>query len=135
MQYKVPQNVQREDTIVGPLTLKQLAILGVGGGITYSIYLTLAQTYFIEIWIWPVGIFALLTLLFAFVKPFNLTFFEFLIHFIEYKSLPKKRRWAKRSDEPMTLNFSKKQKITKKAPVKIKKQKSLAELTKMIDAK
>lgn len=31
MQYKIPQNVQIEDKIVGPLTLKQLIICGVGG--------------------------------------------------------------------------------------------------------
>lgn len=29
MQYKIPQNVRIEDKIVGPLTLKQLAIVGV----------------------------------------------------------------------------------------------------------
>lgn len=29
MQYKIPQNVQLEDKIVGPLTLKQLIIVGI----------------------------------------------------------------------------------------------------------
>ena len=43
MQYKVPQDVQREDTIIGPLTLKQLGILGVGGGIAYGIYISLGK--------------------------------------------------------------------------------------------
>ena len=35
MQYKIPQNVQIEDKIVGPLTLKQLGILGFGGATAY----------------------------------------------------------------------------------------------------
>jgi hypothetical protein len=137
MQYKVPQNVQREDTIVGPLTLKQLAILGIGGGITYSVYLTLAQTYFIEVWIWPVAILGILTLLFAFIRPFNLSFFEFLLHLIEYKSLPQKRVWQKKSDDPLVLNVSEKQKkaVKKELEKNKPKQKSLEELTKMIDGK
>lgn len=29
MQYKIPQNVQIEDKIVGPLTMKQLIICGI----------------------------------------------------------------------------------------------------------
>ena len=49
MQYKIPQNVRIEDKIVGPLTLKQLIILGVGGGITYAIYVALARVYYVEV--------------------------------------------------------------------------------------
>ena len=35
MRFKVPQDVQREDTIIGPITFKQLIIMIIGGGIGY----------------------------------------------------------------------------------------------------
>ena len=36
MQFKIPQDVQRADKIVGPLTLRELIIVGIGGGFTYA---------------------------------------------------------------------------------------------------
>ena len=68
MQYKIPQNVQIEDKIVGPLTLKQLIILGVGGGFTYAIYTILASKYYWEVWLIPTAVPGLLTLAFTFIK-------------------------------------------------------------------
>jgi hypothetical protein len=40
---KIPQNVYIEDRIVGPITLKQIIMLGIGGGISYSIWGIVAQ--------------------------------------------------------------------------------------------
>ncbi|MBD3341882.1 MAG: hypothetical protein GF353_22445 [Candidatus Lokiarchaeota archaeon] len=135
MQYKVPQDVQREDTIIGPLTLKQLIILGVGGGIAYGIYVSLAKAYFIEIWLPPVGIIAALTLAFAFLKIHNLPFYMFLMNFIEHHMLPKKRFWIQRSAEPFISSFQKKKEKPKKEKPETKKQKpkSIKELTKVLD--
>lgn len=135
MQYKVPQDVQREDTIIGPLTLKQLIILGVGGGLAYGIYVSLAKTFFIEIWLPPVGIVAALTLAFAFLKIHNMPFHIFLMNFIERHMLPKKRFWIQRSAEPFISTFQKKKEKPKKEKpeIKEKKPKSIEELTKVLD--
>ena len=45
MQFKVPQDVQRADRIVGPLTLRQLIICGIGFTISYGIYTVLGRDY------------------------------------------------------------------------------------------
>lgn len=133
MQFKIPQDVQREDTIIGPLTLKQMAILGIGGGITYAIYISLAKAYFIEVWIAPVVITGTLTLAFAFLKIADQKFHIFLINFIQYKMLPKKRIWIQMSANPFVspetqVKASKKITETKKAP-----DRDIEKLTKILD--
>ena len=40
---KIPQNVYVEDRIVGPITLRQLIITGIGAGIGYTFYALAAQ--------------------------------------------------------------------------------------------
>lgn len=94
MRFKVPQNVQREDTIIGPLTLKQMGILGGGGGLAYAIFITLSKSYFIEVWLPPVLLIVLLTLAVAFLKVHSLPFHVFLMNVFEYNYLPKKRVWT-----------------------------------------
>jgi hypothetical protein len=43
MRYKVPQNVEREDQVLWFITLKQLIMLLVGGGISYLLFINLAK--------------------------------------------------------------------------------------------
>jgi hypothetical protein len=95
MQYKIPQNVQRADTIIGPITFPQLGILLVGGGLTYTWYLVLANTYYWYIWIWPVAFTGILTLAMAFLKIHDMTFVKFFLYLIEFMSKPKQRFWRK----------------------------------------
>jgi hypothetical protein len=91
MQFKIPQNVQREDKIVGPLTLKQLLYLGVGGGITYTLYVILAKEFFWTFWIWFVAPPAILTLSITFLKINGIPFFKWVFLMMEYIKNPKKR--------------------------------------------
>ena len=84
MQFKVPQDVQREDTIIGPITLKQMVILGIGGGLAYGIYIGLSKSYFIEVWLPPVVIISGITLAFAFLKIHSLPFHIFLMNFLGF---------------------------------------------------
>ena len=77
MRHKVPQDVQREDTIIGPITLRQLAILGGGGAIAYVIYVSLVKTYFWQVWLPPVIVVSGITLAFAFLKIHNLPFHNY----------------------------------------------------------
>lgn len=136
MQYKVPQNVQREDTIIGPLTLKQMIILGVGGGICYAIYVSLSKTYYLEIWLPPVVIISGITLAFAFLKIHSLPFHEFLMDFIEYHLLPRQRNWIQGAGTIFVSPFEKtekqEEKIQNTGPTKSKQ--SLKELTKILDS-
>ncbi|MBI2634547.1 PrgI family protein [Candidatus Peregrinibacteria bacterium] len=136
MQYKVPQNVQREDTIVGPLTLKQLIILAIGGGLAYATYISLSKAYIVSVWLPPTVILGLATLAFAFLKIHNLPFHEFLMNLLEYHILPRKRIWTQGADTPFISSFDKeKMDIEKKKEIKFDKkpQKSLEEITKVLD--
>lgn len=134
MQFKVPQNVQREDTIIGPLTIKQLLILGIGGGIAYGIYISLSKTYFMEIWLPPVAIISGITLAFTFLKIHNLPFHIFLMCFLEYHLLPRKRFWIQGAGYPFIPPFEEKKKTeTIKKEGLQKKRKNLSELTRVLD--
>lgn len=138
MQFKVPQDVQREDTIIGPLTLRQMIILGIGGGIAYSLYVTLAKTYFMEVWLPPVAIVTAITAAFAFLKIHNLPFHEFLMSFIEYHVLPKKRIWTQGGGQPYEselVKLTKKPEKAKETNKKKKDPKSIAELSRIVDSK
>ncbi|MFC1655398.1 PrgI family protein [Patescibacteria group bacterium] len=99
MQFKVPQDVQRADKIIGPLTLKHMIIIGAGGGLAYIIYTILSRSYFWEVWLPPVGIILVLTAVIAFVKIFNVSFGKFVLLFIEFNIAPRQRKWFKASGE------------------------------------
>jgi hypothetical protein len=139
MQYKIPQNVQIEDKIVGPLTLKQLAILGGGGGVTYLIYTALATKYFVEVWIWFVLPPLLLTLAFTFLKINGIPFQRWIFLVVEYFVNPRKRVFMMGSADHYEASiFS--QKTNEKAPIletasedKARKIKNLDEISKVLD--
>lgn len=135
MQFKVPQDVQRKDTIIWTLTIQQLIICGIGGGIAYALYIQLSKTYFMEVWLPPVVIISAITLAFAFLTVHNLPFDEFIMHFIEYHMLPRKRSWIQGAGKPFIPPFDDaKKKVEKAQPKKdLKKKKSLAELTEVLD--
>ena len=139
MRFKVPQNVQRADQIIGPLTWKQLIILAAGGGICYAIYITLAKEYYMEIWLPPIVIIGGITAALAFLKIHGLTFERWLLAFIEYHFLPKKRVWDKGQAEPFVsfLQHKKEDKKLKDAQSEKKdqkKKKSIKELSKILDS-
>ncbi len=140
MQYKVPQDVQREDRIVGPLTLRQLIICGIGFSIAYAIYTVLGRDYEIITALIPVVIIGLITVIFAFIKPLDLVFERYILFWIESLILPRKRYWLKGMADPSRMIYLPSMAQQKKVPVKIvekeeKKKKSLAELTEILDKK
>jgi hypothetical protein len=142
MQFKVPQNVQREDKIVGPLTLKQLIICGIGFAISYGIYNSLAKYYIWVTWILPVGIVAIITVAFAFVRPLDMSFTKFILRWLEFTILPRKRFWIQGAAEAFAPAFSiattaAKSQAEKKAETKamemLDKHKKLEEITKILN--
>lgn len=139
MQYKIPQDVQRADTIIGPITFMQLAILLVGGGIDYAIYLSLANTYYWYVWAIPVVVVALITLAVAFLKISDMTFTRYVLYMYEFVTKPRERYWKKNDGEfffPITKNVS----LGSNTPVEessedsmLEKQKKFKELTNILD--
>jgi len=98
MQFKVPQNVEREDHIIGPVTMKQMIICTVGGGMAYSVYVFLAQRYTMEIWLPPTAFLALLTIAIAFVKVNNIPFTKWVLLLVEFFLTANRRVWTKGAD-------------------------------------
>jgi len=144
MQFKIPQDVQREDHIVGPLTTRQLIICIIGGAVGYAIFVSLGKDYEWITWIVPVVLIALITITVAFVNPLDLRFERFIIYYFEYLLLPKKRYWLKGSADPLSFSYiptpnKAKNKIEKKALSKAEKlqQKDdkLQDLSQVLDKK
>jgi len=91
MQFKVPQKIDIEDRIVGPLTMVQFVYAVVGGGATYLLLtaLPLPLNYLLG---FIVGIF---TFCIVFVKINGRPFPNFLKNLIAYAGNPKTRIWHK----------------------------------------
>lgn len=92
MQFNVPQFVDVEDKILGPLTLKQF-LLALAGGIGL-----LLLWYFFKLWIVIIIGIPLLLLLVAaiFIKINGRPFFNFLTAFINYWIKPKIFIWKRK---------------------------------------
>ncbi len=138
MRFLVPQDVQREDQIIGTITFKQLAILLLGGGITYAFYLLLYPIYTVIIWAPVVGFFALLTLAIAFLRIFDMSFTMLILSLIEYLFKPRMRHFHKRnlvynhaySKDPLLFESSLDK---KKIEAKSISQDSIEDLSKLLD--
>lgn len=94
-QFKVPQNVQRVDTIIGPLTMVQLIVAVAGGGLAYVVYLSLQSPVNIILSI----IISAITAGFALIHIQDLSFGKYLTVMILYLLKPRLRVWEKGSGE------------------------------------
>lgn len=103
---KIPQNVYVEDRLVGPLTLKQVLIVGAGGGFSYILYAMLTQSYGalslpLTITVWsPTAVAAI----FAFLRINDVSMFRLLLLTIEKLNKPTVRTWTPRRG--ITVNIS-----------------------------
>ena len=98
MQFKVPQNVEAEDKLIGPVSLRQLIVLSAGGAITYFTFLILNESLPLFITIWPTAFFAILTVAFAFFKKDNKSFTKMSLLVTEYFINPRKRFYVAYAD-------------------------------------
>lgn len=96
-QYKVPQNVESEDKLIGPLSMKQFiyALIGLGWGfLMWRIFSVVgsAGIPFMLITILPVSGFMFLI---AFGRREEQSFENYLIALIRFNVMPRKRLWMK----------------------------------------
>lgn len=132
MQYKVPQNIDMADRIVGPLTLVQFLYLLVGGIIVYSLFNIIAPVNFalFVLMAFPV---ALVALALAFLKIQDQPFGRFIAAFVVYLTRPKMRIWAK-DGEPTDIVISPDKHEDKQEVVpKVVKKSQLEHLTQVLD--
>lgn len=137
MQFKVPQDVLRADKIVGFLTLRQLIICSLGGGLAYSLYIVLSKQYFVEIWLPPVLFITLITCAFAFFKFHDIPFEKLVLIFIEYKFRPRARTWQKmQGDAVLSVLSAMKKEEKKEAAEELNardRRRKLEEISKVVD--
>ncbi len=123
MQFQVPQNIDLEDKIVGPLTLTQfLYVLG-GGLIDYLLFQSLARDYMAIFLIVGIPV-ALITLALAFVKIQEQPMSHFVAVGILYLTKPKTRLWKRKTDFVPILTEPLKKEKEEIAPVKHHLEKS-----------
>ncbi len=92
MQFNVPQFLEIEDKIIGPLTLKQFGYLAAGGAVLFIIYNYFNFMVFLAIAA-PLGAFCLAL---AFVKINGRPFIYTLTAYIHYIFKPKLFIWKKK---------------------------------------
>ncbi|MEX1123569.1 MAG: PrgI family protein [Patescibacteria group bacterium] len=108
MQFKVPQNIDMEDKIIGPLTLTQFFYLLFGGVIIYILFGKLVLTgYSFLFWILaiPLGTFSFAM---AFIKIQDRPFPSFFFAMIKYITTPRARVWQ---------HYTRPNQVKPKAPV------------------
>ena len=97
MYAQVPQYIDIEDKIIGPLTLKQFLYLLIGGGIIFLLFSIFKFSVFIIIAI-PIVLF---TILLAFFKIGNQKFGKFIANFLGFISRPDIYTWKKLPQKTM----------------------------------
>jgi len=85
MQFQVPQFIETEDKIVGPLTLRQFGYVGVAGLIVFGLYFILNPL----LWLLVSGILAAISVGFAFGKVNGRPVISFVAAFIDSIWKPK----------------------------------------------
>jgi len=133
MQYKIPQNIDMEDKIVGPFTMKQFIYLLVSGFIVYS-WWNFSNTFispppiivFIPLGV-PVGI---LGLCFALLKINDRPFEFFVLSIIRFIFAPKKTMWREGYKPPEVIV---KDTIVEEKEKTVRDTKTLDELSKVLD--
>ncbi len=106
MRFEVPQFIEIEDKIIGPLTWKQFVYLAGGAGVLIILYFTLPFIFFVMIGL-PFGA---LSASLAFHKINNRPFSVFLESFFGYVTKAKLYLWRK--DEAQAI-------IEKPAPIEL----------------
>jgi len=121
----VPQNIDLEDKIVGPLTLTQfLYVLG-GGLLDYILFQSLGKNYF-GIFLLIGGPIAIIALSLAFFKVQEQPLSHFITVGISYLTRPKVRIWKRLDSYPTVLTEPPKKK--EEEPIIIKKHLEKSEL-------
>lgn len=91
MRFNVPQFIEVEDKIIGPLTLKQFLFLAAGGGVLFIAWFFLKLWAFLVLAI-PIGLIAFAL---AFYRVNGRPFIAFIGALIGYLSKPRLYIWKK----------------------------------------
>jgi len=121
LQFQVPQGLDLEDKIVGPLTLIQFLYLIAGGVVDYLLFLSFKTSFIF----WVIGLpIALVALALAFLKIQDQPLSYFIKAGLIYLSRPKIRLWRRQGLAPTVLVNPPKKILKAPPPPKRKIEKS-----------
>lgn len=103
MQFVVPQFIDIEDKVIGPLTFKQFMYLAGGAGLAYALYRLIPPFISIPIALVVVGLALALTFLKVNGKPFVFIMQAFISYFFQsklyiWKKIPTKESYIEHTD-------------------------------------
>lgn len=132
MRFTVPQFIEYETKIVGPLTFKQFAYLAIAGAVGFFFYFTLPFSLFLVSSIFLAGI----SLAFAFLKIGGRNITTILASFFKFTISPKMYLW-RRKDMAAIAAFKKEELkgIKREIPLKISEKSQLKQLQTLIETK
>ncbi|HAI73956.1 MAG TPA: hypothetical protein DCS28_03790 [Candidatus Moranbacteria bacterium] len=128
MLFNVPQFIDIEDKIVGPLTAKQMGWLAMGGVIALVCYSLLDQSAF---WI-SVIIIAVIFGALAFYRPYNQPLIKFILSSISFATRPKMYIW-RRISEKTSRSSAKKQTAVSTIGKKNIDAKNIEDVSRLLD--
>lgn len=105
MQYKIPVQIENEDPILWPLSLRQLIICVIGFWLWYWIFKSLAPVVWTEIAAIPSLLVAWISFVIAIFKYSEMTFVAFMLSFIRYAVNLWERKWIKWVDSFSALDI------------------------------
>lgn len=101
MQFTVPQFIEHEAKIIGPLTFKQFVFIGAAGTVCLFLYFSVAKTNFFLFLVLSIFIFGIGTTL-AFLKIGGRGLPTILVSFLRFSLGPKIYLWKKK-EIPLTI--------------------------------
>lgn len=104
MQYKIPIQIENEDTIIGPLSLRQLGIMMAFGGVAYATFQFL-EPKIGGIAMVPAIIIAVIGIVIALVRVAEMTFLPLTLNYLRMSLNGKDRAWSVGTDSYTELEI------------------------------
>lgn len=134
MRFTVPQFIERESPIIGPLTFRQFIYIGVAGGISFLLYFSLGKTNFIAFVLIAIAL-LLVGAALAFVRIGGRELPTIAANFFRFFISPKMYIW-KKTEKPIEIMKKEIKKAgVEEAPLKIIRSSQLNKLSTQIETK
>ncbi len=133
MRFTVPQFIEHEAKIIGPLTFRQFIFIGVAGAICFILYFTVPfYIFLISCFIFGGGAIA-----FAFLKIGGRSLFTVFGNFLKFNISPKIYIWKKTAAPIKVFKREeiKREEIEEELPLKIAEKSRLKKLKAQIETK
>jgi len=129
MLFNIPQFIDKEDKIVGPLTAKQIGWMFGAGAILMGLWTVLDKTAFI---ISAIPIVAL-TGAFAFYRPYNQSLIKFIVSVIRFIFNQKTYLWERMPEMIFSVKKTQKNKLAQEKLTKNISAEKIAEISNILD--